>query len=169
MSLSLTAALALYATHVDPRLRAVVERAAGYCAQPFSLTAQQSRTVAEEAELVREGRSHTLKSHHIIDCVAPGHWAAPGFSGAIDLVPVNAGVPVWEWPRIYPIAAAMRRASDELATPITWGGVWDKLMSEYGADVPALSAAVAAYTTRQNAAGNHRVLLDGPHFELGRN
>lgn len=168
--LSLDAALVAYCSHVDPKLIAVVKLAATYSTQKFGITTEQSRTLAEEEELVRQGASHTLKSHHIIDCVAPGHWAEPGFSGAVDLVPINeAGAFVWEWPLIYEIAAAMRRASDELATPITFGGVWDKLMSEYGATAAEIETEVAAYTARQHAAGNHSVLLDGPHYERGAN
>ncbi len=158
-----------FVTRVDPRLVAVARRAITLSDQDFGFTEPQSRTVAEEAALVERGVSHTLRSHHIIDCEGPGRWAAPGCSGAIDCVPWDGRAFVWEWPRIYPIAAAMRAASDALATPITWGGVWDRLMSEYGASASDIAAAEQAYAARQRAVGDHRVLLDGPHFELGRN
>ena len=168
MALSLSERSLSFAAHVDPRLLAVARLAIALSTQAFGFTAPQSRTRAEEAELVRQGRSHTLKSHHIIDG-GPG-WASPGCSGALDAVPIDeAGAFVWEWPRIYHIAAAFRAASDRLATPITWGGVWDRLMSDYGPSPAEIEAAEQAYAARQHAAGNHRILLDGPHFELGRN
>lgn len=142
------------ASHVDPRLIRVARLAATYCTEDFGLTAEQSRTVAQEAEEEREGFSHTSVSHHEID-IRPG-WAAPGCSGAIDLVAWNGVNFVWEWPRQYVIAAAMKRASIELGIPVTWGGRWDKLLSEIpGNDAAAMKAAQTGF--------------DGPHFELGRN
>jgi hypothetical protein len=156
-----------FVTHVDPRLVAVAKLAITLSDQDFGFTDAQSRTPAEEAALVARGVSHTMKSHHIIDC-RPG-WAAPGCSGALDAVPWDGAAYVWEWPRVYKVAAAFRAASDRLATPITWGGVWDRLMSEYSATPDEIAAEAAAYATRQRAIGVRRVLLDGPHFELGRN
>lgn len=159
-----------FCSHVDPRMLAVAKLAITLSAQDFGFTEEQSRTVAYEAQLVAQGKSHTLHSHHIIDCIAPGHWAAPGFSGAVDAVPMVAGAPKWEWPLIYPVAMAFAAAAKQLFTLITWGGVWDRTMDEIDCSSPAsLAAAVAAYEARQNAAGNHRVLLDGPHYEIGRN
>ena len=167
MGFSLSERSLSFVARVDPRLVAVARLAITLTDQDFGFAAPQSRTVAEEAALVARGASHTLKSHHIIDC-RPG-WAAPGCSGALDAVPWDGVAFAWEWPRIYRVAAAFRAASDRLATPITWGGVWDRLMSEYGASAAAIEAEEQAYARRQRLLGNHRVLLDGPHFELGRN
>lgn len=152
-------------THVDPRLVAVAKLAISISTQDFGFSAEQSRTVAEEAEEVAKGFSHTMHSHHLIN-QGPGTVtfektpSAVGFSGAVDAVPWNGTAFVWEWPRIYPIAAAFKAASIKLATPITWGGgSWGKLMTELaGDDAAAMEAA--------HLAGGG---FDGPHFELGRN
>jgi peptidoglycan L-alanyl-D-glutamate endopeptidase CwlK len=150
---------------VDPKLIAVAERAIAISDQDFGFTEPQLRTLAEEKAKVAAGTSHSLHSHHLPQ--------ASGFGGAIDAVPWNGTAFVWEWPRIYMIAAAFRQASAELATPITWGGCWDRLMSELDGDGPLdMKAAVTAYALRMKAKGNlHPLLdvLDGPHFELGRN
>jgi peptidoglycan L-alanyl-D-glutamate endopeptidase CwlK len=169
MPFSLSAKSLSFASHVDPRLLAVAKRAAALSTQDFGFTEEQSRTIEYEKKLVAEGKSHTLHSHHIIDC-EPG-WARPGCSGAVDAVPYVTGKGyVWEWPLIYPVAAAFKKASVELDTPITWGGVWDKLMTEYdGDDAAAMKAADEAYVARRRAAGQKHVFIDGPHFELGRN
>jgi hypothetical protein len=123
--------------------------------QDFGFTEEQSRTLAEEQVKVREGFSHTLHSHHIIDC-EPG-WAAPGCSGALDAAPYVEGRGfVWEWPLIYPVAAAFKAASLQLGIDVTWGGCWGRLMREIpGDDAAAMKAAQTGF--------------DGPHFELGRN
>jgi hypothetical protein len=143
-----------FATRVDPRLLEVAKLAITLSAQDFGFSAEQSRTVAEEAQEVREGFSHTMHSHHIIDC-EPG-WAAPGCSGAVDAVAWDGEKFVWEWPRQYVIAAAFKAASLRLGIPITWGGCWGKLMSEIpGDDAAAMKAAQSGF--------------DGPHFELFRN
>lgn len=149
---------------VDPRLVAVAKLAITLTTQDFGFNVPQGRTLAEEEQEVHEGFSHTLHSHHLINdgkgSVAWEHTVpAVGFCGALDAVPWNGSAFVWEWPLIYPIAAAFKAASLQLATPITWGGVWGKLMSEIaGDDAAAMHAA-------QQAAGG----FDGPHYELGAN
>lgn len=141
-----------FIAHVDPRMVAVAKLAITLTTQDFGFTAEQSRTPAQEAEEVRRGFSHTMHSHHLIG----PPYAAPGFSGAVDAVPWSGGKFVWDWNLIYPVAAAFKAASLHLATPITWGGNWGKLMSEIpGSDAAAMRAA--------------RTSWDGPHFELGRN
>lgn len=146
-------------THVDPRMMAVANLAITLSMQDFGFTEEQSRTVAEEAEKVRQGFSHTMHSHHLINDGSLGWEKTPslkGFSGAVDAVPWHNGAFAWDWDLIYPIAAAFKAASLKLATPITWGGCWGKLLSEiHGDDAAAMKAA--------------RVSWDGPHFELGRN
>src|ERR1700722_4167215 len=159
---------------VDARLVAVAKLAITLTTQDFGFTEPQWRTVAEEAQKMSEGHSKTLHTHHLInDGKGSTAWEptppAVDFCAALDAVPWDGSKFVWEWPLIYPIAAAFRQASITLGTPITWGGVWDKLMTQYGGTAAELEAEVQAYTARQNAAGNHHVLLDGPHYELGRN
>lgn len=149
-----------FVTHVDPRTVAVAQKAIELTAQDFGFTEEQSRTLEYQKELVARGVSKTLHSHHIIDCIAPGHWAEPGFSGAVDAVPWNGSAFVWDWPLIYPIAAAFLAASKELDTPITWGGDFNRLMTEIPGD-----GSPGALEAHQKAVGG----WDGPHFHYGRN
>lgn len=94
---------------------------------------------------------------------------ADGFGWAIDLVPYYLGDPRWEWPLIYPIAACMAFLSIKHDTPLRWGGVWDRKMSEYidpraSIDQMALQikAEVNAYCIRHPGPD----FIDGPHYEL---
>lgn len=144
---------------VDARLVAVAALAVRLTSQDFGFKVPQWRTSAQEAEEVREGFSHTMHSHHLLNDGSLD-WEkmkpAVGFCGALDAVPWNGTAYVWQWPLIYPIAAAFKAAAAQLDTPITWGGCWDRLMSEIdGDDSEAMRHAQTGF--------------DGPHFELGRN
>jgi peptidoglycan L-alanyl-D-glutamate endopeptidase CwlK len=149
---------------VDPRLVAVAKLAITLSTQDFGFSVPQWRTPAEEEREVAEHFSETLHSHHLVnDGAGSTGWEhtqpAPGFCGALDAVPWDGAKFVWDWPLIYPIAAAFKAASLRLATPITWGGCWGRLMSEIpGDDAAAMQAA--------QAAGRG---FDGPHYELGGN
>lgn len=147
-----------FCTRVDQRLMAVTHLAITLSEQDFGFTAEQSRTMVEEAAELAKGFSHTMHSHHLINdgsLVWERTPSAIGTSGAIDAVAWDGKRFVWEWPRQYVIAAAFKAASIQLATPITWGGCWSKLMTEIPGDDAAAMKAV------QNG-------FDGPHFELGR-
>jgi peptidoglycan L-alanyl-D-glutamate endopeptidase CwlK len=163
MTFALGARSLSFITHVDPRLVAVAKAAIAVSLQDFGFTAEQSRTVAEEHALLMSGASHTMHSHHLINDGSLG-WEPTqsqiGFSGAVDAVPWDGSKFVWDWALIYPIAAAFKAASIQLATPVTWGGVWGKLLSEIPGDHAVDMAKAHA------AAGG---FADGPHFELGRN
>jgi hypothetical protein len=152
-----------FITRVDARLVAVAKLAISLSAQDFGFDEEQSRTTAEEAVKVAAGQSHTMHSHHLINDGSLG-WektgSAVGFSGAVDAVPWTGSGFVWQWPLIYPIAAAFKAASVRLAIPVTWGGDWALLLSAIpGDDAAAMQAA-------HLATGG---FADGPHFELGRN
>lgn len=158
-----------FCSHVDPRLMAVANLAISLSTQDFGFTAEQSRTIAEEAAEVAKGFSHTMHSHHLINDGSLG-WeptqSAVGFSGAVDAVPWNGTAFVWDWNLIYPIAAAFKAASAQLATPITWGGCWDRLLSDVpGDDAAAMKAATQDYAARHAP----HAFVDGPHIQLGRN
>jgi peptidoglycan L-alanyl-D-glutamate endopeptidase CwlK len=149
---------------VDPRLVAVAKLAITLSTQDFGFSVPQWRTPAEEEREVAEHFSETLHSHHLVnDGAGSTGWEhtqpAPGFCGALDAVPWDGAKFVWDWPLIYPIAAAFKAASFHLHIPITWGGVWGKLMSEIPGD------GAAAMQAAQQAAGG----FDGPHYELGAN
>jgi peptidoglycan L-alanyl-D-glutamate endopeptidase CwlK len=143
----------------------VAKLAISLSAQDFGFTEEQSRTLEHQRELVRKGVSQTLRSHHIIDCGGPGLWAEPGFSGAVDAVPWDGTKFIWDWNRIYEIAAAFAKASRQLGIPVTWGGCWDRLLTEIpGDDAATMKQASADYVKRHGGHG----FVDGPHFEWNR-
>jgi peptidoglycan LD-endopeptidase CwlK len=136
---------------VDPRLIRVVERAIGYSTVDFGVH-EGLRTLARQRELVKAGASKTMNSKHLV-------------GRAVDLVPWVSGSFRWEWPFIYPIAVAMRRAAVELDVKLTWGGIWDRHLETLPADNDGMKKAVNAYVDRRRALGRS-AFLDGPHFEL---
>jgi peptidoglycan L-alanyl-D-glutamate endopeptidase CwlK len=138
---------------VHPILEALVKRAIEITTQDFTVTCGV-RTLADEEAAVAAGRSKTLNSKHLVQPDGYGH--------AVDLVPWENGAATWDWPLIYPIAAAMRQAAAEASVQIIWGGSWDRLMSALPGDPAGLEAAVQAYKSRHAAP----VLLDGPHYQL---
>jgi peptidoglycan L-alanyl-D-glutamate endopeptidase CwlK len=164
MSYSLGPRSLSFCKHVDPKLIAVIQHALSISTQDAGFAAEQSRTQAEEDALVAKGLSHSRHSHHIVDCNPA--WAAKGYSGAADLVPWNGKAFVWDFKLIFPLVSAMKQASIDLTIPITWGGCWDKLLTEYKGSP---EEEMKSYVARHIAAGNPHPFTDGPHFELGRN
>lgn len=141
---------------IHPDLKRVVMRAAEISNQDFGAY-EGMRTIERQKELVRTGKSQTMASKHLPHPDGRG-WA-------VDLVPWVRGAWSWSWDVIWPVTAAMQKASADLGVPVTWGGVWDRLLSELGPGVPGLQAGVEAYKVRH--AGSD--FLDGPHFQYGRN
>ena len=94
---------------VHPDLVAVVKRAIEITDTDFTVL-EGLRSPARQKKLVQAGKSMTLNSRHLT-----GH--------AVDLAPYPI---TWEWPLYYKIAAAMKKASTELYTPIVWGGDWKR-------------------------------------------
>lgn len=143
---------------VHPDLVRVVERAIQITSQDFSVH-DGLRTLEEQKRLVAAGASQTMNSKH--------RPQSDGYGHAVDLVPYINGKLRWEWPAIYPIAAAVWQASRELGVPIRWGGAWINL-SEIKTGTPgAMQAAVNAYGAARRKAGKS-AFTDGPHFELAR-
>jgi peptidoglycan L-alanyl-D-glutamate endopeptidase CwlK len=138
---------------VHPDLLRTVQRAIGITSQDFAVH-DGVRTPAEQREFVHRGVSRTMNSRHLVH--------ADGFGHAVDLVPFINGQLRWEWEPIYAIAAAMRQAAAASDVRLTWGGVWDRRLSDLAPGAPAMKAAVAAYTTRHPGPD----FIDGPHFEL---
>lgn len=142
---------------VKPELVRVVEHAIVISDQDFTVY-DGARTLAEQERLVHNGHSQTLRSKHLIH--------GDGFGWAVDLVPWIDGRPNWAWPAVYKIALAMQKSSIALAVPVTWGCVWDRLMSEYAGDSPEdMKQAGLAYNARHPGSD----FPDGPHFQYGRN
>lgn len=113
------------------------------------------RTLEQQREYVRVGVSRTLNSKHLPQADGLGH--------AVDLVPYVGGKLRWEWPLIYPIAAAMWEASEHYGVELVWGGCWDRPLEHL--EPQDLEAEVAAYVDRRRTAGRS-AFTDGPHFEL---
>jgi peptidoglycan L-alanyl-D-glutamate endopeptidase CwlK len=140
---------------VHPELVAVVHLALSYSEVDFAVH-DGIRTEAEQRELVRIGASQTMQSLHLpqID----------GLGRAVDLVPVINGKLRWEWMPIYYVAAAMRRAAQELHAHIVWGGCWDHELNSTSETPEAMRH---GYEERRAAIGK-RAFLDGPHYEIHR-
>lgn len=138
---------------VHPQLIQLVNATVPYSPLDFDIT-DGVRTLEEEKKLVADGVSTTLNSKHLPQ--------KDGLSHAVDLVPVRDGVITWNWPDIYILAFAVRRAAKEHNISVVWGGCWDKNFTESTEDPRAFSE---AYVARRKAAGK-RVFLDGPHYQL---
>lgn len=139
---------------VDPRLVRCVERAIQITTQDFTVL-EGVRSIETQRDYVRRGVSQTMNSRHLRQ--------PDGVGKAVDLVPWAGGMPRWEWPLIWPIAEAMRRASIELGVPIRWGGGWFRL-DQLGSQA-AIKRASDAYTAARKAQ-KKSAFLDGPHYEI---
>ena len=135
---------------VHPDLVKVVRLALGYSAVDFGVF-EGLRSDSRQRELVKAGASKTMNSRHLT-----GH--------AVDLVPFVDGQMRWEWQPIFSIAVAVDKAATQLQIPIRWGGVWDKVMTEYGGSAEAMQSEVDAYCKRHPGPD----FIDGPHYELDR-
>lgn len=133
---------------VDPKLAETVKLAITITDQDFAVN-EGLRSFAQQLRNVKKGVSKTLKSKHLD-------------GRAVDLVPWHGGALRWEWPLIYPIALAMRKASYHTGAKLRWGGAWDRQLEDLPGDVEGLKRAVAEYSKRHPGPD----LLDGPHFEL---
>ena len=74
---------------------------------PFEIT-DGLRTIEEQRDYFNNGFSKTMRSKHLDGL-------------AVDVVPIPV---TWEPEAFYPIAEAMKQASDILDIPIVWGGDW---------------------------------------------
>lgn len=137
---------------VHPDLVRVVERAIQITEVDFTVH-DGLRTYAEQKEYIRRGVSQTANSKHLPQ--------ADGYGHAVDLVPYVNGKLRWEWPPIFQIAEAVRRAAEELGVAIRWGGCWGRLDGTEASP----EELVRAYTEARLRAGK-RAFQDGPHFEL---
>jgi peptidoglycan L-alanyl-D-glutamate endopeptidase CwlK len=108
--MSLTARCGQRLAGVHPDLVRVVERAAADGAR-FRVT-EGLRTMDRQAELVRAGKSQTMRSRHLT-----GH--------AVDLAALDeAGKITWDKDAYEPLAAQVKAAAACEGVPIEWGGDW---------------------------------------------
>jgi len=145
-------------TGVHPQLVEVNKLAISRTTQDF-MVHDGLRTPEEQHRMVATGASRTLDSKHIRQ--------ADGWGHATDDVPYLNGKPRWEWPLIYPVAAAMQDAGRTLGVKLRWGGVWDRCLNDLPLGARALEREVAAYVARRKQQFTRKaVFIDGPHFEL---
>ncbi len=150
--------------HVESGLVRCARRALVLSTQDFGVY-EGIRMLARQRLLVASGASRTLDSYHIPDDEGVGH--------ALDLLPFIDGRMQWQFPLELVVAAAMHKASLELAVPITWGGVLDRRLGDL--DPRHLASEVQRYRARYYAAHpavwvdgewhQPEPLIDGPHFQ----
>lgn len=151
---------------VHPKLVDVVKDAIERTTQDFTVHSGL-RSAREQNALFHRGASkldgYNRKSQH--------QMQRDGYGHAVDLVPYVAGAGLrWEWPLIYPIAAAMAICAEEHGLSLRWGGVWDRRMPDYLPkktrcleEVAAtMSDEVRQYTIRNPGPD----FIDGPHYEI---
>ena len=95
---------------VDPALKAVAECALTRTSVDF-VVVDGGRTAEEHKNNVAAGRSWIKRSKH-------------QDGKAIDIAAYKAGKITYDPTLYYPIAGAFYLCSDDLGTPIIWGGEW---------------------------------------------
>lgn len=133
---------------VHPDLVRVVMAAAKASDIDFMVT-EGRRSVERQKQLVAKGASQTMNSRHI-----SGH--------AVDVAPVVAGQPRWDWPLIFKLAESFRRAAIDEKVPVRWGGCWDVRLNNMKGSPERESA---GYVGRRKAQ-KRAAFTDGPHYEL---
>lgn len=110
------------------------------------------RTVSEQIEIVKRGKSRTMQSKHIT-----GH--------AVDLLAYVNGKDNWgnktDIKHYYDIADAMRDSAIKNGVLLTWGAVWDKSLN----DIMNTEIEPTRYTERRKAQGK-KAFIDAYHFEI---
>ena len=132
---------------VDPKLLLVVNRAIQLTQVDFRVN-EGVRTIARQKQLLKEGKTQTLKSKHIE-------------GKAVDLVALVDNKVNWDASYYIQIAEAMRLAAIELNIPVRWGGCWLGDINNYGSS----QVAIDTYKKVRKQQGKS-VFLDLVHFEL---
>ena len=95
---------------VTPKLVEVVTLARELSEVEFEIT-EGVRSIERQQQLVKEGKSRTLKSYHIL-------------GRAVDVVAYRDGKVTWDFEEYRKIAKAFKEAANQLNVRITWGGDW---------------------------------------------
>lgn len=140
-----------------PELVQCFEFAIQVTEQDFCLW-EVKRTHERQALLVAAHASRTLDSHHIPDVLGRVH--------AADAVPWIAGAPRWLDPPGLVVAKAMHRAVTKFDAPVTWGGVFDRLLAAL--DPTDLDGEIEAYVARFRARHGRKPLVDIWHYQVPR-
>ncbi len=144
--------------HLDGVHQALINVAKGAIArtaQDFAII-EGVRSEEQQRENIAKGVSWTMDSKHLVQ--------ADGFGHAVDAVPYLRGAPRWEWPLIYPVAAAFRAAAISENVRLRWGGTWG-ILNDLPEDPEGIESAVEAYVRARVAAGK-KARIDGPHYEM---
>ena len=139
---------------VHPDLVAVVKRAIELTDVDFGVT-YGVRTLAEQEQLVAQGRSQTMKSKHLIQ--------GDGYSHAVDLVAYFGSDISWELNVYDNIADAMAEAANEVGIPLKWGAAWS--VGDITSYVGTMEDAMNEYIDLRRSEGR-RPFIDAPHFEM---
>lgn len=139
---------------VHPDMVAVVKRAIEITDVDFGVT-QGVRTLAQQKEYVRTGKSQTMNSKHLPQ--------SDGFSHAVDVVAYVDGNVAWELNLYDNIADAFKRAAQELDVSIKWGAAWN--VTDITKWNGTMEEAMMHYIDTRRSQGK-RPFLDGPHMEL---
>src|SRR5690606_10395902 len=98
---------------LHPDLVKVVKRAIEITDIDFSV-GEGLRTITRQKELFKQGATKTMNSRHLT-----GH--------AVDLFALDKdGKVTWDWKYYYPLAAAVKKAAEDVGVSIEWGGDWSK-------------------------------------------
>lgn len=132
---------------VDPKLVLVVKRAIQLTQVDFRVN-EGVRTIARQKQLLKEGKTQTLKSKHIE-------------GKAVDLVALVDNKVNWDASYYIQIAEAVRLAAIELNVQVRWGGCWLGAINSYSSS----QVAIDTYKKVRKQQGKS-VFLDLVHFEL---
>jgi peptidoglycan L-alanyl-D-glutamate endopeptidase CwlK len=139
---------------VHPDMVAVVERAIEITDVDFGVT-QGVRTLAQQKEYVRIGKSQTMNSKHLPQ--------SDGYSHAVDVVAYVDGDVAWELNLYDNIADAFKQAAEEQGVSVKWGAAWN--VTDITKWDGTMEEAMMHYVdTRRKE--KKRPFIDGPHFEL---
>lgn len=134
---------------VKPELVAVVKRAIEITEVDFGVT-QGLRTLEQQKEYVRIGKSQTMKSKHLT-------------GDAVDVVVYIGSNISWELNLYDNVADAFAQAGRDLGIKLRWGAAWN--ISDITKWNSTMEDAMMHYIDTRRSQGR-RPFLDGPHFEL---
>lgn len=100
---------------VHPDLKNVVLEAASQA--PFDITVVEGvRTLEREKELLKEGKTTTLNSRHLVQTC--------GYACAVDIAPTLNGAVIWTMDDYVLLAPFVKQAAKDLGVEVEWGGDW---------------------------------------------
>ena len=113
------------------------------------------RSLAEQEQLYKAGRSQTMKSKHLIQVGNTSH--------AVDLMAYDGSNPSWDIVMYDDIADAMKAAALKTGAKICWGAAWH--IEDITKWDGTMEQAMNAYIDLRRGQGR-RPFIDGPHFQL---